>query len=204
MKRTITLTYSYSGDSESDEYRKVSKEYDIEDFALTDAELEFVTEDIIDLIVPPDGQYIDYEDFEWDNPPEPKGSGENPPESAWYYVDGRRWATDGAMLIAEDQPIRIPAINRWDSTIRLDNAAGHIIKAADKAKIPHPGYFDISFKRFDSPLHRVMSVDGSVVSAGYVFEISSDRLVAVIMPIDRKDGDLTASVFRFVGELAEA
>jgi hypothetical protein len=198
MKRTLTLTYSYSGDSLADDYKKISKEYDIEDFALTDTELEFVEESMYDLIPdPPDGQYVDFEEFDWDNPPAPKGSGENPPESAWCLVDGRRWATDGTMVIAEDQPIRIPALKRWSDTVRLENAASHIFSAAANAKTPHPGYFDISFKPFNTPLHKVLSVDGGMVSTGYVFEVSSDRLVAIIMPIENKDGNLKASVFRF-------
>jgi hypothetical protein len=197
MKRTLTFTYCYSGDSESDDYRKVSKEYDIEDYALTDAELEFVTEDIVDPIDPPDGQYIDYEEFAWDNPPAPKGSGKNPPESAWCLVDGRRWATDGIMVIAEDQPIRIPAIKRWSDKVRLENAARHIFDAAINAKTQHIGFFDTLFKPFDAPAYKVLSVDGRMVSTGYVFEVVSDRLVAIFMPVERGNEDKSASIFRF-------
>jgi len=205
MKRTLTLKYNYSGD-QFDHYREVKQEYDIEDYALTDDELLFIEENMYDLIPdPPDGQYHDYEEFIWDDQPWPKGTGENPPESAWFDFYGRQWASDGVMLIAADQPIRIHALRRWKDveTINMKKVRD-VFADFSGAFIHHPGYFDISFKPFNTPLHKVLSVDGSMESAGYVFECSSDRLVAIIMPIDRKDGHLNASVFRFVDELVEA
>lgn len=193
MKRTLTLKYVTQSDGQ---WRSISKQYDIEDYTMTEEDLEFVEEEMIDLI-PPD-TLID--EFIWDSYPAPKGSGENPPEDSWIEINGRRWATDGIMFISEDQPVRIPALRRW---IEADKVRGfrHIFTDSIAAKIPHPGYFDNCFKVFNSPSYKVLSVvldlESALLSTGYVFEVSSNRLVAVIMPIDARQHPEATSLLRF-------
>lgn len=201
MKRTLTLTYS---SSVTDSEHSVSKEYDIEDYELSDLQLQALEHEIQSLIPSEHGVSWDL-GFDWDFPPAPIRSGKNPPEDAWINIDGRRWATDGVIIIAEDQPIRIFPWNRWKVAGTIDvRKFGEILAGSYAVTQPHCGFFGTCFKPFDLPGYSVLASGDSRVLNGYVFD-DGDRLVAVIAPIEqRKDGVMTATMFRFNNEEAIA
>ena len=192
MKRTLTVSYCCL---DTEEEHAISKEFDIEDYALSDVEISLLKDEVISLI-PDESNAFSY-DITWDNEPAPKGSGANPPENAWFDFGGRAWATDGIMIIAQDQPIRIPALERWrEASLIIRSNLIDVFAGCAGAASTHKGFFDISFKPFDAPMYKTMTAD-NIFSPGYVFEVSSNRLIAIVMPVKAKGTDKYASFFKF-------
>ena len=167
----------------------------IEDFTLSEGEIERLAEAEVNKVLP--GDQDSYE-WEWEREPKAKGSQISPP-SDWY-VDTPfgKAATNGHCIMFERSPIVLRTGHHWlDAPGGNINIAG-LLNAQFKSFPLHCGYFDKVF----SPFSRLEGLEVRGEGPGKMaYLIFKGELIACLMP--RRDSpDDVANRIQFNREVA--
>ena len=178
MKKRLLVTHTIK--------KEVEIEVDLIDFSLTAEQIDAHLTDVIESVKDKEFEWKTTENIECEWLDEPMLKVQIPDE--YYYPFGDTWfATNGFSCFAKDSPI-VFDLNRpfFSPTSRIVESIKYLLDVDFRSLPLHYGYFQKEVEAFKQLPNLEVRGDDSR-KAGYF--ISNKKLIAVIMPLHKKDNN---------------